>query len=134
LPQQRTRISVPAGTVFREQNIILSPFEDDGTSHFRASKMFVGAASVGRHGLMQTDTLLLQAEQRLMERADEIILLVDSSKFNGPAGHVVCGLDDVDTVVTDKHISAEHKRLLKDAGVRLVVVDAGADAEPRQTK
>ncbi|MGS9235740.1 hypothetical protein ACQWHR_26675, partial [Salmonella enterica subsp. enterica serovar Infantis] len=77
-----------------------SPFEDDGMGRFHATRLFMGAASVGRHGLMQADTLLVQAERRLLDRAEEIVVLVDSSKFRGPAGHLVCTLEDIDVVVT----------------------------------
>ena len=51
---------MPGGTLYREQNIILSPYEDDGISRFRASRMFMGAAAVGQHGVMQTDVILVQ--------------------------------------------------------------------------
>lgn len=121
LPQPSTRIAIPAGTLFREQNIVLSPFDDDGMSDYRASRMFMGAAAVGRHGVMQTDLILAQSERRLLERADELILLVDGSKFQAPAGHVVCPLKEVDTVITDESISAEHAQLLKDNGIKLIV-------------
>ncbi len=123
LPQRRTRISLPAGTVFREQNIVLSPHQDDGAAHHHASKMFLGAASVGASGLMQADALLLQAEGRLMDLAEELILLVDSSKFTAPAGNVLCALSDIDVVVTDRGIGANHRRMLKDAGVKVVIAD-----------
>jgi DeoR family transcriptional regulator, ulaG and ulaABCDEF operon transcriptional repressor len=56
-----------------------------------------------------------------MDRADEIIVLVDSSKFDGPSGHVVCQLHEIDVVVTDSGVSAEHTKMLERAGVRLVV-------------
>lgn len=121
LPQAGTRIAIPAGAVFREQNIVLSPFEDDGMGRYRASRMFMGAAAVGRHGVMQADVILAQAERRLLERADELVLLVDSSKFEAPTGHVICELAEVDVVVTDEGIRDEHARLLENAGVRLVV-------------
>ena len=45
---------------------------------------------------------------RLIERTNEIIVLVDSSKFDGPSGHVVCPLDEIDTVVTDADIPAQY--------------------------
>lgn len=131
LPQQGTRIAVPAGNVFREQNIVLSPFDDDGMGRYRASRMFMGAASVGRHGLMQTDVILAQAERRLLERADELVLLVDSSKFEAPAGHVVCDLAEVDVVVTDSGLRSEHRLLLEKAGVRVVLADPPAAATAR---
>jgi len=121
IPQPNTRISLPAGSVFREQNIILSPFEDDGASRYRASKMFIGAASIGPHGLMQTDVILVQAERRLLSRADKTIVLVDSSKFDAPAGHAVCDLQDVDIVVTDGGLKASDAEMLKKADVEVVV-------------
>jgi DeoR family ulaG and ulaABCDEF operon transcriptional repressor len=124
LAQPSTRIAIPAGTVFREQNIVLSPFDGDGMDSYRASRMFMGAAAVGRHGVMQADLILSQAERRLLERADELVLMVDSSKFEAPAGHVVCALDDVDIVITDAAIRGDHVRLLKDQGVRVIVAKA----------
>jgi len=123
LTQPQTRVYLPAGAVFREQNIILSPFEDDGTSHFHASKIFIGAASVGRHGLMQTDVILLQAERRLIARASSVVLMVDSSKFHAPAGQVVCALDAISTVITDDRITEEDARLVKRSGPKLIVVN-----------
>jgi DeoR family ulaG and ulaABCDEF operon transcriptional repressor len=121
LAQPDTRVLVPAGQLFREQNIILSAAGDDGMPRFHAPKLFMGAASVGAAGLMQADIILVAAERRLMDRADEIIVLVDSSKFDGPSGHVVCPLQEIDVVVTDAGISAGHTKMLEAAGVRLVV-------------
>ena len=48
-------------------------------------------------------------------------MLVDSSKFHAPAGHVLCPLIDIDVLVTDDEITPEHQRMVEDAGVRLVV-------------
>jgi DeoR family ulaG and ulaABCDEF operon transcriptional repressor len=128
LPQPLTRVSIPAGAVFREQNIVLASFEDDGSNHYSATKMFIGAASVGARGLMQPDVILMQAERRLMSRAQRIVLLADSSKFRAPAGPVVCALDKVTMVVTDDGITAAAARMIKRAGVQLIVakVDAAA--------
>jgi DeoR family ulaG and ulaABCDEF operon transcriptional repressor len=121
LSQSGTRLLVPAGQVFPEQNIILSAAGDDGMPRFHAPKLFMGAASVGPAGLMQADIILVTAERRLIERADEIIVLVDSSKFTGPSGHVVCHLDEIDTVVTDSGISTQHTKMLENANVRVVI-------------
>jgi DeoR family ulaG and ulaABCDEF operon transcriptional repressor len=124
LNQPGTRLLVPAGQVFPEQNIILSAAGDDGMPRFHAPRLFMGAASLGPAGLMQADIILVTAERRLIDRADEIIVLVDSSKFDGPSGHVVCRLDEIDTVVTDVDISAQHRKMLESAGVRVVIAEA----------
>lgn len=121
LPQQKTRVYLPAGALFREQNILLSPFDDDGTGHYQASKMFIGAAGVGPGGLMQTDVILLQAERRLMARAMSVVLMVDSSKFRGQGGQPVCDLKSIGTIITDHWISDKDAKMVKAAGVRLIV-------------
>lgn len=124
LSQAGTRILVPAGTVFREQNIILSAAGEESMPRFHAPKLFMGAAAIGPHGLMQADVVLVAAERRLIERADEIIILVDSSKFKGPSGHVVCELSEVDVIVTDSGISEADRKTVAAAGVRLLIADA----------
>jgi DeoR family ulaG and ulaABCDEF operon transcriptional repressor len=125
LPQPGARVSVPGGAVFREQNIILSPFEDDGINRYHASKLFMGAAAIGPRGLMQADVVLIQAEQKLMSRADQLIVLVDSSKFRTSASFVVCALDTIDVVVTDAGITAAELAMLRDQGIEVIVAEGG---------
>jgi DeoR family transcriptional regulator, ulaG and ulaABCDEF operon transcriptional repressor len=128
LPQQTTRVYLPAGALFREQNIVLSPFEDDGADHYRASKMFIGASGVGPAGPMQTDVILLQAERRLIARASSVVLMVDSSKFRGSGGQSLCDLNSLGMIVTDQGISDKDMRMVERAGVKLIIVDAAADS------
>ncbi|MFM1886424.1 MAG: hypothetical protein RL026_1581 [Pseudomonadota bacterium] len=121
LPQANTQVLVPGGAVFREQDIILSATGDDLMPRFHAPKLFMGAASVGPQGLMQDDVVLVAAERRLIERAEQVILLVDSSKFEAPSGNVVCGLEAIDIVVTDDAIAPQHRKMLEQAGVRVLI-------------
>jgi len=120
LAQPGTRVLVPSGQVFPEQNIILSAAGDDGMPRFHAPRLFLGAASLGPVGLMQADIILITGERRFIERADEIIVMVDSSKFDGPSGHVVCHLEEIDMVITDAGISPAHIKMLEKAGVKVV--------------
>jgi DeoR family ulaG and ulaABCDEF operon transcriptional repressor len=128
LQQPGTRILVPAGTVFREQNIILSLAGEDGMPKFHAPKLFMGAASVGPQGVMQADVILIAAEQQLIERAEQVILLVDSSKFTAPSGNLVCALSEIDVVVTDDGVTAAQADMIKSAGVKLVVAEGVGNA------
>lgn len=122
LPQQGTRILLPSGAVFREQNIILAPAGEELMPRFHAPRLFMGAAAIGPQGAMQADPVLVAAERRLIDRAEEVILLVDSSKFRSQSGTIVCGLDEIDTVITDSGIAPAAAAALRDAGVKLVVV------------
>ena len=123
LGQPGTRLLVPSGTVFREQNIILAPAGEDSMPRFHAPKLFMGAAAVGPQGVMQADVILVAAERRLIDRAEQVILLVDSSKFASSSGAIVCGLDEVDVLVTDAGIGPEMAAMVEGAGVRLVIAE-----------
>lgn len=121
LGQPGTRLLVPSGTIFREQNIILAPAGEDSMPRFHAPKLFMGAAAVGPQGVMQQDVVLVAAERRLIDRAEQVILLIDSSKFASTSGAIVCGLDEVDVVITDAGISADARAMVAAAGPRLIV-------------
>ena len=121
LPQTGTRILLPSGTVFREQNIVLAAAGEDSMPRFHAPKLFIGAAAIGPQGVMQADVVLVAAERRLIDRAEQVIVLADSSKFSSSSGTIVCGLDEIDVLVTDAGIAPEARRMIEQAGIRLVI-------------
>lgn len=123
LGQHGTRLLVPGGAVFPEQNIILSADGDDLMPRFHAPKLFMGAASIGTQGIMQADIVLVAAERRLMERADRVIVLADSSKFATSSGNVVCALDEIDVLVSDAALTTEARTALESAGVEVIIAE-----------
>ncbi|HET8726200.1 MAG TPA: DeoR/GlpR family DNA-binding transcription regulator [Alphaproteobacteria bacterium] len=132
LRHSKNAVTVPGGTIYREQNIILSPFETDVSRNFYARKMFMGAQGVGPHGVMEADPLLIQAEQKLIGQADELIVLIDSSKFRLRSSLILCPLERVHTVITDRGVRDEDRQMLEAAGVRLIVAGSGEDLVVRQ--
>ncbi|WP_245525918.1 response regulator, partial [Mesorhizobium sp. M4B.F.Ca.ET.190.01.1.1] len=49
------------------------------TKGFYARRIFLGAQGVGALGIMESDALVIQSEQKLMRQAEELIVMVDSS-------------------------------------------------------
>lgn len=128
----RNTVMVPGGAIYREQGLILSPFDNDVTRNFFAHRMFMGAQGVGRLGVMEREPLLIQAEKKLLDQAERLVVLVDSSKFAQRSSLILCGLDRVDTIVTDDGIGEDVASMLQDAGVKLLVAEAAPlrDAVP----
>jgi DeoR family ulaG and ulaABCDEF operon transcriptional repressor len=128
LKHSRNTVLLPAGAIYREQNIILSPFTDDGSRHFYARRMFMGCRGLGPVGLMEGDPLLIQAEQKLIGQADELVVLADSSKFARRSSMVLCPLGRIHTVITDDRIEDRTAQMLEAADVRLIVAEVAATA------
>ncbi len=130
LKHSKNTIMLSGGAIYREQNIILSPFDNDVTRNFYAKRMFMGAQGLSHLGLMEADPLLIQAEQKLIDQADELVVLVDSSKFKKRSSLILCPLERITTVITDNGIRDEDRQMLEDAGVSLVVADKSAKEQP----
>ena len=128
LKHSKNTVMLSGGTIYREQNIILSPFENDVTRNFYARRMFMGAQGLGPLGLMEADPLLIQAEQKLIDQADDLVVLVDSSKFKKRSSLILCGLKRIATVITDTGIEDREASMLENAGVSLIVADVRAAA------
>lgn len=122
LKHSRNTILLPGGAIYREQNIILSPFDNDVTRNFHARRMFMGAQGLGPLGLMEADPLLIQAETKLIGQADKLVVLVDSTKFRGRSSLILCALERIHTVITDDGILEREAQMLDAAGVRLIAV------------
>jgi DeoR family ulaG and ulaABCDEF operon transcriptional repressor len=129
LRNSKNTVLLPGGTIYREQNIILSPFDNDVTGNFYARRMFMGAQGLGPLGLMEADPLLIQAEQKLIDQADELIVLVDSSKFHQRSSLILCPLSRITAVITDDGVEDREAKMLEAAGVGLIVVRAAAAGE-----
>jgi DeoR family ulaG and ulaABCDEF operon transcriptional repressor len=132
LQNSRNTIMLSGGTIYREQNIILSPFDNDVTRNFYARRMFMGAKGVGPLGVMEGDPLIIQAEQKLIGQADELVLLVDSQKFEQRSSLVLCPLDRVDTVITDEGVSDRAAAMIEAADVKLVIATTGITQQEGQ--
>ena len=127
LKHSKNVVTLPGGTIYREQNIILSPFENDMTQNFSAKRMFTSTQAISPFGIMESDPLLILAEQKLLSQAEELILLADSSKFKTHSSLVLCKLSRISMIITDSGIDEREAAIVRDAGITLKIVDVEID-------
>lgn len=124
----KSTVTLPGGAIYREQSLILSPFDNDAIRNFYARRMFIGAQGIGPHGIMEADALVIQSEQKLMQQAEELIVMADSSKFHKRSSLILCPLERVTTIITDEDISDEAARLIEGSGISLIIARTPASA------
>ncbi|MGV8984901.1 MAG: DeoR/GlpR family DNA-binding transcription regulator [Cypionkella sp.] len=117
------RVVLPGGELYREPGIILSPFEEDTIQHFAASKMFMSCYAITPMGVIESDPLIARAEAKLLSRAEKLIVIADSSKFEVRGNMVVCPLTRVSTVVTDRGAPPEMVDHLRGVGVEVLIAE-----------
>jgi DeoR family ulaG and ulaABCDEF operon transcriptional repressor len=116
----RNRLVLPGGTIYREQNIILSPHDHDSIEYFWGEKLFLGCYGINRFGLMEADPLILQAQEKLLKRAEEVIVLADSRKLRQRSSMIVAGLERISTLITDQRATAEELDVFRNRGIRVI--------------
>ena len=79
--ETQNRVALPGGEVYRDQKLIVAPFDDDAIQHYSARLMFMSAISIGPLGVIEGDALIARAETKLLKRADKLVVLADASKF-----------------------------------------------------
>jgi DeoR family transcriptional regulator, ulaG and ulaABCDEF operon transcriptional repressor len=119
----QNRIVLPGGEVYREQGIILSPFDEDAIQHFTASKMFMSCFAITPMGIVEGDPLIARAEAKLLTRAEQLVVIADSSKFNQRGSMAVCPLSRVRTLITDDGAPKEMLDHIRGQGVEVLIAD-----------
>ncbi len=118
LHHSKNAVMLPGGTIYREQNIILSPFDNDVSRNFYARKMFMGAQGIGPHrhhgGRSAADPGRAEAD-RPGGRTDPSGRLVE---IPARSSLILCPLDRAHTVITDRGIRDEDRQMLEAAGRR----------------
>ena len=88
----------------------------------RADVAFLGTNGLSvDHGLSTPDREEAATKRAMVASARRVVCLVDSSKIGAEAPLRFAALSDIDVVVTDDGISADDRRALVRAGVRVVV-------------
>ncbi|MBL4826141.1 MAG: DeoR/GlpR transcriptional regulator [Spongiibacteraceae bacterium] len=123
------QITLPGGELYRKQGIILSAFENDTIQYYHGSKMFMGTPGIGEFGVMESDPLLIRAEQKLRKQADQLIILADSSKLGKRSNFIFSPLSGVDVLITDSGAPADMLRMLEDQGLEIVIADESDSEE-----
>ncbi len=90
-------------------------------------KLFTGCYGLNRFGMMETDPLIVQAQMKLLKRADDLIVMADSRKLRQRSSMIVAGLDRISTLITDSGARDEELEMLRAAGIKVIVVEPGVE-------
>jgi len=123
LNDDHVELILTGGLMYPRYGVLLGPTTEQMLSTVHTKTLFLSVAGVHNKALYNQNLLLVQSERRMMEQAQEVVLLADSSKFGQQALSRLGELSEVDVVVTDSGIGEGHRREIEGAGCRLVVAE-----------
>lgn len=111
------------GYLYPRTGITVGPLAQAALGKIRANKVFIGAAGVVSEGLFDINMSMVEVEREMLARADQVIVLVDRSKFGRRALTFLAELREIDVLVSDSGLAQEHRQMLADAAVELRIAD-----------
>jgi DeoR/GlpR family transcriptional regulator of sugar metabolism len=118
----QTELIVIGGFLYPKTGVNLGPIAVAALKSIHARRLFVSAGGITAAGLFNSNALLVETERQMIESAEELIVVSDSSKLGHSALAHLCPLDVVDRLVVDEGITEEWKQIVRQAGIELTVV------------
>jgi DeoR family transcriptional regulator of aga operon len=88
------------------------------------SKLFLSVDGLDLdYGLSTTNALEAHLNQQMITSAKKVVILVDSTKFGKKSFGRICGIEQVDHIITDKNIFPEIAKKIKALGIDLTICE-----------
>lgn len=123
LNDENVELVLTGGLMYPRYGVLLGPMVESILSTIHVQTLFLSVAGIHGGAMYNQNMLLVQAERRMMEQAQEIVLLIDSAKFGQQALSKLGDLSDVDIVVSDSDLSEEHRQHVREAGCEMIVAE-----------
>jgi DeoR/GlpR family transcriptional regulator of sugar metabolism len=117
------------GNICPRSGVARGPYADLMLGKVRVRKTVMSTAAVSDEGLFNNNLLLIETERAMMRAADQVIVVVDSTKFGHRSLGHVCPLQAVGHLVVDSGLSEDWRNKIRAAGVELLVAEAAENLE-----
>lgn len=118
-------VLMTGGKLRKKSQSFFGGHAEEALSRYNFDTLFLGVDGIDFNAGITTHFEYEAILNRKMCRAaKQIIVVTDSSKFNRSGVHKICGLGEIDILITDTAIPDSFARSLEDSGVRLILVGA----------
>ncbi len=110
------------GELFQEVYTFAGDITLEAIGKLQFGTAFVSAAALSvEQGLMTSQSFLALIKRRVIEKASEVNLLIDSGKFDRIAPRVIAPIENVTRIITDSGLPEELQKKYGKLGIELVL-------------
>ena len=110
---------IQLGGITRSSSVsVVGPFAESMLRNFNCSKLFVGV-----DGIDTEFGLEASLNGAMINAAQKVVVLADSSKFGRRGFSKICDLEAVDRIITDSGVQPLYLERLRERGIEVTVVD-----------
>ncbi len=122
LAKQNIGIMQLGGMIYPNTLSTRDDYAIQGLANVHCNKLFFGAEGFDMFGGITCATLEeAKLTQKMIAAASQTILLADSTKFGRHGFGKICGLEDIDILVTDNGLQKEVREKIEDLGITVII-------------
>ncbi len=111
------------GSMRKSSASVIGPHAESLLSELMCNKLFIGVDGIDMDfGLTTSDIGEAHLNQYMLEAAQEVIVLADSSKFGKRGFGKICNFDQINRIITDKEAPVKMVKLIKEKGIEVDLV------------
>jgi DeoR family transcriptional regulator of aga operon len=111
------------GILRKSSSSVTGAFAEKILEDFSCSKLFLGVDGIDiEFGLTTTNVMEAQLNRKMIKASQKTIVLADSSKFGKRGFGKICGLEDVEQIITDRGVSDHIVEKLRGMGIEVTIV------------
>ena len=116
---EQVELLVVGGNLYPRTGVLVGPIATGCLADLHADILLFSLAGIYENEAFNINLPMAQVEQMMMQQAARSVLLMDASKFGRKSLVRVCGLDEVDQIITDVEVERSWRDCL---GERLTIV------------
>jgi DeoR/GlpR family transcriptional regulator of sugar metabolism len=121
----KVEVVVSGGVIYPRLGVLVGPLAVEAFSKIRADVAILSAGGISLEGISNSHGLLIDIQRAMIHAARKVIFCLDHTKFGRQSLSTLCGLETIDTIVTDKSVPAELARAFQKHSVKVIVANHG---------
>lgn len=105
---ENLNVMLTGGVLRKESFSLVGPEAEATISNYFFDKLFLGVDGLEiKYGLTTPNPMEAQLNRTMVDRAQQVIAIADSSKFGRHSFSYICDVDVISTIITDNKISSQ---------------------------
>ncbi|MGG1552177.1 DeoR/GlpR family DNA-binding transcription regulator [Paenibacillus ferrarius] len=121
--KEKVKVISTGGQLAKRSLSYVGPLAERSLDHYHVDKLFLSCKGVhATRGISESDELQAGVKQKMIELADQVILIADASKIGVRAFTQVGVLSDVDVLITDDRVTDDLREQIEEIGISVKIV------------
>lgn len=120
----RLEVVVSGGVIYPRLGVLVGPLAVEAFSKIHADVAIMSGGGLALEGISNSHGLLIDIQRAMINAAQKVIFCFDHTKFGRQSVLALCGLECIDTIVTDSAAPIELIEQLRAREIEVVVAPA----------